>query len=354
MSLIERAAARLDQQPPAAPAPEAAPDAAPVQDDAPAAPANGAQRRPARRPALSNELARRTGQLSERAQAARRKAANVRKNVPAPKASEPEVQAPPLFEINLQKLETEGFLMPGEGRNQLAQEFRRIKRPLLLNMRKDAVVGNAAQRPANLLMITSALPNEGKTFVSINMAMSMAAEMNRRVLLVDADVAKGNVGRTLGFEPERGLSDILKDDAPKEREVITETSVPGLSILGAGPQDMHMDELYASERMNELTRRLALYDPDRVVIFDAPPLLATTEAAVLARLMGQVLMVVEADRTPQAALSEALHVISECENVSLLLNKVVQGGLGGAYGYGYGYGFGYGYGYGYGADEPPR
>ena len=114
---------------------------------------------------------------------------------------------------------------------------------------------------------------------------------------------------------------------------------------------MHMDELFASQRMTDLTRRLALADPDRVVIVDAPPLLATTEAGVLARLMGQIVVVVEADKTPQIALAEALKNIDSCNEVSLLLNKVVQGGLGGAYGYGYGYGYEYGYGYGYGAEE---
>ena len=195
-------------------------------------------------------------------------------------------------------------------------------------------------------MVSSALPNEGKTFISINLAMSIAAEMNRKVLLVDGDVAKGHVSRTLGFAPEYGLSEILKNDDLNELASIYETNVPGLSLLGSGENDLHMDELFASERMGQLVRRLALADPDRIVLFDAPPLLATTEASVLARLMGQVVLVVEADKTPQGALQEALNVLEDCESVSLLLNKVIIGGLGGAYGYGYGYGYGYNYGYG--------
>ena len=259
------------------------------------------------------------------------------------------VPRPPPFDLNFSKLETEGFLTPGEGRSQLAQEMRRIKRPLLMNLQRDPAhsLGNAP--PANLLMVSSALPNEGKTFISINLAMSIAAEKNREVLLIDGDVAKGHVSRTLGFEPEYGLSDILQSDDLSELGAIYETNVPGLSLLGAGENDLHMDELFASERMGQLARRLALAEPGRVVIFDAPPLLATTEAGVLARLMGQIVMVVEADKTPQGALKEALSLVSDCDFVSLMLNKVISGGLGGAYGYGYGYG--YGFSYGYGAEE---
>ena len=259
------------------------------------------------------------------------------------------VPKPPPFDLNFQILETEGFLTPGEGRSQLAQELRRIKRPLLMNMQRENGPSAGRVPPANLIMVSSALPNEGKTFISINLAMSIAAEMNRKVLLVDGDVAKGHVSRTLGFEPDIGLSEILKREDLNEVASIYETNVPGLSLLGAGENDLHMDELFASERMGELVRRLALADPDRIVLFDAPPLLATTEAGVLARLMGQVVLVVEADKTPQGALREALNILNDCHSVSLLLNKVVMGGLGGAYGYGYGYG--YGYNYGYGAEE---
>lgn len=264
-------------------------------------------------------------------------------DVPAP-AADLSIVRPPPVDLNFQILETEGFLTPGEGRSQLAQEMRRIKRPLLMNMRRDGAQAAGYTQPTNLMMVSSALPNEGKTYISINLAMSIAAEMNRKVLLVDGDVAKGHVSRTLGFAPDYGLSQILNSADLSEHGAIYDTNVPGLSLLGAGENDLHMDELFASERMGQLVRRLALSDPDRIVIFDAPPLLATTEASVLARLMGQIILVVEADKTPQGALREALNIVDDCDFVSLLLNKVVTGGLGGAYGYGYGYGYGYNYG----------
>ena len=86
--------------------------------------------------------------------------------------------------------------------------------------------------------------------------------------------------------------------------------------------------------MESICHELAVADPDRVVVFDAPPLLATTEASVLARLMGQVVLVVEANKTPQDAVGESVHILEGCANVSLLLNKTTQRDSS-SYGYGY-------------------
>lgn len=244
-----------------------------------------------------------------------------------------------LCEIDLEALRARGYLTPKAGRTQLGQEMRRIKRPLLLHCQKARALEPTAPdtNPANLIMITSALPGEGKTFTSINLAMSMAAELDRRVLLVDADVARGDVARVLGLEPTRGLSDLLRDYSYMREDGVLATNVEGLGILPAGEPVDDVDELYASALMRELVVALAEADPARVVIFDAPPLLATTEAAVLARNMGQIVVVVEANRTPQKAVADALALLDGCENVSLVLNKTT-GGQSEGYGYGYGYG----------------
>jgi len=236
-------------------------------------------------------------------------------------------------DIDLSHLVERGYLRPGEGRSQLAQEMRRIKRPLLLNMQKQAAKPDLLP-PANLIMVTSALPGEGKTFISINLAISIAAELDRRVLLVDADVAKGDITDQLGIHAHRGLSDLLHETNYVSEDGVLTSNVERLSILAAGGNTDHVDELYASELMEEICSRLAAEDPDRVVLFDSPPLLATTEAAVLARLMGQVVMVVEANKTPQDAVSQAVHNLEGCANVSLLLNKTTQRDAGN-YGYGY-------------------
>jgi receptor protein-tyrosine kinase len=229
--------------------------------------------------------------------------------------------------------------------------MRRIKRPLLLNIRKAQAMAESvptdaglaapqADPPANLIMITSALPGEGKTFTAINLAMSMAAEVDRRVLLVDADVARNDVSRQLGIPPSRGLCDLIQESNHLFEDAVLTSNVERLSILPAGSFNEQVDELFASEIMGTVTRALAEADPNRVVIFDASPLLATTEAAVLARHMGQTVVVVEAGKTPQDAVAQAIGHLEGCQNVSLVLNKT-SGDIGG---------YSYGYGYGYGAD----
>lgn len=243
-------------------------------------------------------------------------------------------------DIDLEHLRERGFLLPDSGRTQLAQEMRRIKRPLLLNLQKaQAVAGQdgADERPANLIMITSALPGEGKTFTAINLAMSVSAEVDRRVLLVDADVARSDVSRQLGLPPARGLSDLLQENNHLFEDAVLTSNVDRLSILPAGSPNEQVDELFASEMMGMVVRDLAEADPDRIVIFDASPLLATTEASVLARRMGQTVLVVEAGKTPQDAVSQALALLEGCANVSLVLNKTSGKDTSG-YGYGYGYG----------------
>ena len=238
-------------------------------------------------------------------------------------------------DIDLAILGEKGYLQPGEGRSLLAQEMRRIKRPLLLNIKKEQA-RPSANPPANLVMITSAFPGEGKTFVSINLAISVAAELDRRVLLVDADVTKGDITAQLGIEARRGLSDLLHESDYLSEDGVLTSDVERLSILPAGGNTDHIDELYASELMANIVRSLAIADPDRVVLFDAPPLLATTEASVLARNMGQVILVVEANQTPQDAVAQAVELLDGAANVSLLLNKISARDAG-SYGYGYGY-----------------
>jgi len=242
-------------------------------------------------------------------------------------------------DIDLSVLQENGYLIPDGGRSQLADEMRRIKRPLLLNIQRDrARAKPGTGTPANLIMLTSSLPGEGKTFIAINLAISLAAELDRRVLLVDADVSKGGVTEQLGVENRRGLSDLLYETNYVGEEAVLTSNIERLSVLPAGGNTDHIDELFASELMGTIIRELANADPDRVVLFDAPPLLATTEAAVLARHMGQVVLVVEANRTPQDAVSQSVGMLEDCSNVSLLLNKTSHRDSG-TYGYGYGYGY---------------
>ncbi|MEO1766720.1 XrtA-associated tyrosine autokinase [Thiobacter aerophilum] len=240
--------------------------------------------------------------------------------------------------VNLARLKSAGFVTPDAERTEIAEEFRLIKRPLLINATGQG--GEAVPR-GNMILVTSSLPGEGKTFCAINLAISIAMEMDRTVLLVDADVAKPKLMQYLGVPGEKdGLLDVLRSDGLALPDVLLKTNIEKLTLLPAGKPYKHATELLASEAMNRLVDDMANRYSDRIVIFDSPPLLATSEASVLASHMGQIVMVVEADHTPQSALREALELIEDSgAAISLLLNKTTgPQSAGGYYGYGYGYG----------------
>jgi len=233
----------------------------------------------------------------------------------APARSSAEVQ------LDLVRLEREGFLVPGSARNELAEEFRHIKQPLLRAVRE------GGRRPGNrdaLLMVTSALPKEGKTFCAINLALSMAAEVDTSVLLVDADVVRPSVLDRLGLQEGRGLLDLLTDASLQPADVMLRTNVPKLSLLPAGTRNQRSTELLASDAMERLLAELASRYADRVIIFDTPPLLLTSEARVLASRLGQVVMVVNAASTSRAAVTDAFGTVEQCPKVMSVLNRCAE------------------------------
>ncbi len=237
-------------------------------------------------------------------------------------------------QLDLVRLERFGVLTPNKATSATAEELRLIKRPLLVNAFGD---GGVMVERGNLIMVTSALPGEGKTFTSANLAMSMAMELDRTVLLVDADVAKPSVTRLFGIQAEKGLVDVLVDPSLQLPDVLLRTDVPKLTLLPAGSRVHHSTEILASDAMRRLAQELSQRYADRVVIFDTPPLLAASQASVLARLMGQIVLVVEADRTPQHIVQDALSHLDSTEVVGLVLNKTSQRRATDYYGY-YGYG----------------
>ena len=241
-------------------------------------------------------------------------------------------------EIDVDALTAAGFATQQNVNVEIAMDLRRIKRPLLMAVKKSAALRHH-DLPHNLILVTSALPGEGKTFVSINLALSVAAELDRSVLLVDADVAKNDVARVLGVNYEVGLTDLLERRNLHTEDAVLQTSIESLSLLPSGRVLPNVDELFASDKMTQLMRELAEHDPNRIVIVDAPPLHAGTEASVLARMVGHVIVLVEADKTPQATVTDALHQLKGCESVSMVLNKARRHSSDHiAYGYGYGYG----------------
>ncbi|MFL6673689.1 MAG: XrtA-associated tyrosine autokinase [Massilia sp.] len=226
--------------------------------------------------------------------------------------------APKKVELDLARMREIGLVTAAGGRTPLLEDFRIIKRPLL--QRAFAERGPQDQ-PGNLIMVTSSLPGEGKTYCAINLAMSIAMELDHTVLLIDADVARPSLLRTLGLPAQRGLMDILLDDKLDFADVVLKTNVDTLSILPAGTSNPHATELLASSTMTALVHEIANRYPDRIVIFDSPPLLLTSEARALASHMGQIAMVVEAQTTTQHAVKEALRQLEGCSNVNLIYNK---------------------------------
>lgn len=243
-------------------------------------------------------------------------------------------------DLDLELLERNGIIVPTSPRSQLADQFRVIKRPLIKN-----AMGKGASEVANgnLIMITSALPGEGKTFNSINLAMSIASELDNTVMLVDADVARPSVMRMLGLPQGPGLLDLVLSEAKDLSEVLLKTNIDKLTILPSGTPHPRATELLASDAMTQLLEEMASRYPDRIIVFDSPPLLITTESRVLATHMGQVVVVVNAGKTLQSEVRQAIDTIDSCPVKMLVLNRSSSLFKGG-YGYGYGYGSGYGYG----------
>ena len=233
--------------------------------------------------------------------------------------------------LDLERLEREGYLVPSQACSQLAEQMRIIKRPLLANAR-----GESAQQisRANLIQVVSAMPGEGKTFFAVNLAMSIAMEVDLSVLLVDADVLRPSVLARCGVEPSRGLMDVLKTPSLDLADVMLRTNVPKLTLLPAGTANSQSTELLASTAMERLLDELASRFPDRIIVFDAPPLIPTTESRVLASRVGQVVMVVEAGKTTHAQVTQAYAAVEQCPVVLSVLNRA-SGNSGEAYGYYY-------------------
>jgi protein-tyrosine kinase len=217
--------------------------------------------------------------------------------------------------LDLDRLRRNGLVMPGET-SSIAEEYRIIKRPLLLK-----AFGPDQIDRGNLLMVTSARPGEGKTFTAVNLALSMLSEQDVTVLLIDGDAINPTVPKVLGFQSELGLTDVLADERIDLADVLIRTNLEKLSILPAGSRHPLANELLASARMSAFVDEVAARYKDRIIIFDSPPVLATTDPTVLALHVGQVAFVVEAESTGKAAIEESLRILGSCRHLGIILNK---------------------------------
>lgn len=219
----------------------------------------------------------------------------------------------------------------------LAEEMRLIKRPILQNAFSDT----RSVENGNLLMVASALPGAGKTFITFNLALSIATELDCSVTLVDADVSKPHLTHRFGLQDRQGLTNLLTDDLALS-DVLLTTDVKGLTILPAGTRAEHATELLASDRMRRLIRNLGTRERGQIVVFDSPPLLMTSQAKALADVVGQIVVVVAANSTPQQAVIQAIQDLDPSKAINVILNKAVRSAVPGLSGDEYGYGHAYG------------
>jgi exopolysaccharide/PEP-CTERM locus tyrosine autokinase len=222
--------------------------------------------------------------------------------------------------IDPAKLRELGLSGPRDRRSRLSEEMRLVKRRLIQKMNP---LASEAEGRTNLILVTSAVPGEGKSFISLNLALSFVADEHFDVLLIDADAMRPTILKMLGLPPARGLSDLLMHPEMDPSEVLLRDPALRLTILPPGEEAPSATDLYGGPHMKDLVRRLGRSQPNRIVILDAPPVLATTEPIMLAHIVDQVLMVVEADRTAHSAIRTALDLLEPCDNVSLILNKAV-------------------------------
>lgn len=237
------------------------------------------------------------------------------------------------IEIDFEALDKKGFVSTNSQRQIINEEYRAIKRKLL-----DNAFGPLSKslNNSNIIMVSSSRPGEGKTFTAVNLALSIALEQDKTVLLVDADVLKPNVMRTLEQQNTVGLMEYLLGEKDNISEVMCTTNLENLRIIPAGKSHHLSTELLASGKMQEAVEEFANRYPDRVVIVDTPPLLGINETAILANLAGQALVVVEETKTKLADVSNAVNQLNPDMAIGFVVNKAEKANSDGS-GYGYYY-----------------
>ncbi|MFQ5686361.1 MAG: XrtA-associated tyrosine autokinase [Candidatus Scalindua sp.] len=234
-----------------------------------------------------------------------------------------------LINIDLDELNMMGFITPETRNIKLFEQFRYIKMQLLSNTLKK---GASDSRKSNIIVITSAIAGEGKTYSSMNLALSIAYEYNNTVLYIDADVSKQTATKLLKLDARRGLTDYLLEIQPDISRLLLKTNLPKFRIMPAGKFHERTTELFASKRMQSLMNELSERYNDRLIIIDSPPLLQDTSATALAQLADQTVIVIEAEKTPKHIVEEAIRSVKTDKYIGLLFNKSNQ-----RYGSGYSY-----------------
>ncbi len=226
------------------------------------------------------------------------------------------------FEINFDRLKQFGFISPEVRRSRVSEEFRLIKRRLMQRMSLNARTKRKQRGREHVILVTSSRPSEGKSFIAVNLALSIVLDEGLNVMLVDADVARPSISNIFGLRNDLpGLTDLLLGQEGRLSDVLLRESNLPLSVLAAGGAVDSATDLFGGDDMRQLVTDIASRYTDRIIIFDAPPLLASTEPVALAEHAGQTVLVVDAERTSRAAIDSALDLLETDQNVNLVLNK---------------------------------
>jgi protein-tyrosine kinase len=219
--------------------------------------------------------------------------------------------------IDAVSLERAGMVDWSRTRTRISEEFRLVQRQII----RSAFGPGAEPGFSNLLLVTSARPGEGKSFMSTNLAGSIARQGDHHVLLVDADSKRDSICYSLGLAQARGLLDLAANPKLDPSPLIVKTPIERLSILPVGRERERSAELFSTKEMTRLIQSLGRRYADRLLILDAPPCLSTSDPAVLAQVVGQILFVVEADRTQRDEIEASLDLIQACPTITMVLNK---------------------------------
>jgi protein-tyrosine kinase len=238
----------------------------------------------------------------------------------------------PVVILDRATLQSAGLMPPQEEADLITRQYRKVKHPLVA---KAMGRGVAREPKGYLIMIASAMSGEGKSFTAMNLALNLSLEKEVEVLLVDADAPKPHLSHVLGLAEAPGLLDALRDPQCDVESLIRPTNVRSLSFLPVGVGADDATELLSSARMERVAALLGQRNSHRIVVFDSPPLLQTTESPALARVAGQIVVVVRAETTPQPVLLDAIHTLQGHPSVSLVLNQSMQSGAAPYYYYGY-------------------
>ncbi|MCG8380412.1 MAG: XrtA-associated tyrosine autokinase [Proteobacteria bacterium] len=219
--------------------------------------------------------------------------------------------------LDLDSLGKRGYLTPSTDNKILFEQYRRVKLPIIRN----AFENNEAEKSMNIVMVTSSLSGEGKSFTSLNLAMSIAYEYNHTVLLIDSDVTKKMSSKVMGVEGSWGLIEYLAGKEQHLENLILKTNIPKLNLIPSGSYSELATELFSSRKMTDLIEELSSRYNDRLIIIDTPPVLEDSSAKVLSHLAHQIVYIVEAEKTPRHMVEQGLRMLGREKSIGIVLNK---------------------------------